>query len=58
MIVRRKLLIALGICALAAPLASLAQQHAVYRVGFVGNSTAALEANLVGPFREGSRFRG
>lgn len=27
MIVRRKLLIALGICALAAPLASLAQQH-------------------------------
>lgn len=25
----------------------------VYRIGFLGNSTAALEANLVGPFREG-----
>ena len=57
MIVRRKLLIALGIGALA-PLASLAQQRAAYRVGFLGNSTATLEANLVGPFREGSRFRG
>ena len=57
MIVRRKLLIALGIGALA-PLASLAQQRAAYRVGFLGNSTAALEANLVGPFREGLRALG
>jgi putative ABC transport system substrate-binding protein len=29
-----------------------------YRVGFLGNSTAALEANLVGPFRDGLRERG
>lgn len=27
----------------------------VHRIGFLGNSTAALEANLVGPFREGLR---
>jgi putative ABC transport system substrate-binding protein len=30
----------------------------VSRVGFLGNSTAALEANLVGPFREGLRDLG
>jgi putative tryptophan/tyrosine transport system substrate-binding protein len=30
----------------------------VYRIGFLGNSTAALEANLVGPFREGLRDLG
>src|SRR4030095_15426686 len=31
-----------------------AQQPAkVHRIGFLGNSTAALEANLIGPFREG-----
>lgn len=58
MIVRRKLLIALGVGALAAPLASLAAQHGVYQVGFLGNSTAALEANLVGPLREGLRDLG
>jgi len=36
------------------PLAALAQQqpHKVKRIGFLGNSTAELEANLVGPFRE------
>src|SRR5262245_21360260 len=28
------------------------------RIGFLGNSTAALEANLVGPFREGLRKLG
>jgi putative ABC transport system substrate-binding protein len=28
------------------------------RVGFMGNSTAALEANLIGPFREGLRQHG
>ena len=44
---------------LAAPLAAEAQQAAkVYRIGFLGNSTAALEANLVGPFREGLRELG
>jgi putative ABC transport system substrate-binding protein len=41
---------------LAAPLAARAQQPPkVPRVGFLGNATAALEANLVGPFREGLR---
>ncbi|MDO8474599.1 MAG: ABC transporter substrate-binding protein [Candidatus Rokubacteria bacterium] len=44
---------------LAAPLAAEAQQAAkVPRIGFLGNSTAALEANLVGPFREGLRELG
>ena len=37
-------------------LAAQAQQTGnVYRIGFLGNSTATLEANLVGPFREGLR---
>ncbi len=41
------------------PLAARAQQAGkVYRIGFLGNSTAALEANLVGPFREGLRHLG
>ncbi len=49
--------LALGI--LLAPLATLAQQSGkVSRIGFLGNSTAALEANLVGPFREGLRDLG
>jgi len=44
---------------LAAPLAAEAQQAAkVPRIGFLGNSTAALEANLIGPFREGLRDLG
>ena len=44
---------------LAAPLAAEGQQAAkVPRIGFLGNSTAALEANLVGPFREGLRDLG
>jgi putative ABC transport system substrate-binding protein len=55
---RRELLIALGAGALATSYASRAQQQRVYRVGFLGNSTAALEANLVGPFREGLRDLG
>jgi putative ABC transport system substrate-binding protein len=55
---RRQLLIALGAGVLAAPFASRAQQQRVYRVGFLGNSTAALEGNLVGPFREGLRDLG
>jgi putative ABC transport system substrate-binding protein len=43
----------------AAPLAAEAQPAAkVYRIGFLGNSTEALEADLVGPFREGLRERG
>jgi ABC-type uncharacterized transport system substrate-binding protein len=44
---------------LAAPLASFAQQQVkLPRIGFLGNSTAALEANLVGPFRDGLRDLG
>jgi putative ABC transport system substrate-binding protein len=54
---RRTFLSALGL--LASPLAAEAQQGGkVYRVAFLGNSTAALEANLVGPFREGLRDLG
>jgi putative ABC transport system substrate-binding protein len=33
-------------------------QARVRRIGFLGNSTAALEANLIGPFREGLRALG
>ena len=54
---RRQLLVVLG-GALAAPFAVRAQEQRVYRIGFLGNSTAALEANLVGPFREGLRDLG
>jgi putative ABC transport system substrate-binding protein len=59
-ITRRKLIVALGAGALAAPLASFAQQPPAKfaRIGFLGNSTAALEANLIGPFREGLRDLG
>jgi putative ABC transport system substrate-binding protein len=50
-------IIALGI--LLGSLAAQAQQTGnVYRIGFLGNSTAALEANLVGPFREELRELG
>ena len=56
MITRRRWVIALAASVLlTAPLAPLAQQQKVYRVGFLGNSTATLEAHLVGPFREGLR---
>lgn len=43
---------------IAPPLASEAQTVRMYRIGFLGNSTAALEANLVVPFREGLRDLG
>jgi putative ABC transport system substrate-binding protein len=56
---RRMFLSSLSAGLLAAPLAARAQQTGnVYRIGFLGNSTAALEANLVGPFREGLRDLG
>jgi ABC transporter substrate binding protein len=42
-----------------APLTGEGQQSGkLYRIGFLGNSTAALEAHLVGPFREGWRDLG
>jgi putative ABC transport system substrate-binding protein len=34
------------------------EQKKAPRIGFLGNSTAALEANLVGPFRDGLRNLG
>jgi putative ABC transport system substrate-binding protein len=55
---RRVFLIGLG-AALAWPLRARAQQpRTMYRVGFLGNSTAALEANLIEPFRQGLRNLG
>ena len=51
------MVLALGIpCALLA--AEAQQTNKVPRIGFLGNSTAALEANLVGPFRDGLRDLG
>src|SRR3972149_6459034 len=55
----RRAFIATATAILVAPLAADAQQAArVPRIGFLGNATAALEANLVGPFREGLRELG
>lgn len=51
----RVLAVTLAAAMLATPLVSLGQQKRVHRVGFLGNSTAALEANLLEPFREGLR---
>jgi ABC-type uncharacterized transport system substrate-binding protein len=56
--IRRRFVIALGAAALAAPLALAAQAQKVWRIGFLGNSTAEAEANLTGPFRDGLRERG
>jgi putative tryptophan/tyrosine transport system substrate-binding protein len=56
---RRDFITLLGGTAVAWPLAGRAQQAGkIPRVGFMGNSTAALEANLVGPFRDGLRELG
>jgi putative ABC transport system substrate-binding protein len=58
---RRKLiaLLGAGAASLSHPLCADAQPAAkLHRIGFLGNSTAALEANLVGPFREGLRELG
>ena len=56
---RRRFIEVIAGCLLAAPLRADAQPAAkVPRIGFLGNSTAALEANLVGPFREGLRELG
>ena len=56
MSLRKISVLALGL--LAGPLAAAAQQaDRLPRIGFLGNSTPTLEANLVGPFREGLRGR-
>ena len=53
----RRLVIALAVTALAANRLVRAQAKS-HRIAFLGNSTAALEANLVGPFRDGLRELG
>ncbi len=56
---RRDAIILLCGTAAAWPLAARTQQIGkVYRIGFLGNSTAALESNLIGPFRDGLRDLG
>jgi len=46
------------VSALAVALAEAQQPTKIPRIGFLGNSTPALEENLVGPFREGLRDLG
>ena len=58
MFTRRRILMALGAGSVLAPLPLVAQPSRMYRIGFLGNSTAALEANLIGPFRDGLREHG
>jgi putative ABC transport system substrate-binding protein len=56
---RRRFLLTSLAGVLAVPLGAEAQRAGkVHRIGFLGNSTAAFEANLVGPLREGLRERG
>src|SRR5215510_260653 len=53
------LIIPLALGFFVAPLTAEAQPASrLPRIGFLGNSTAALEANLIGPFREGLRDLG
>jgi putative tryptophan/tyrosine transport system substrate-binding protein len=54
---RRTFIMLFGSAAATWPLASHAQPK-IPRIGFMGNSTAALEANLVDAFREGLRELG
>ena len=53
---RREILIALSAGVLAAPLAAIAQQQRVYRIGFLGNKTG--RERHVDAFRLGLRERG
>src|ERR671922_2807410 len=56
---RIRLLVTLALGLLVAPLTAEAQPASrLPRIGFLGDSTAALEAHLVGPFREGLRDLG
>jgi putative ABC transport system substrate-binding protein len=57
-IARREFIALVGATAAAWPFAAQAQPAKLHRIGFLGNSTAALEANLLGPFREGLRAHG
>lgn len=56
--VRRRQFLLVTSALLATPLARAQTAATVFRIGFLGNSTAALEANLIGPFREGLRDLG
>ena len=59
MISRRAFVASVAGGVLSAPLAAAAQPAGKpHRIGFLGNSTAALEANLVQPFRDGLRELG
>lgn len=58
MIIRVAVVVALGIALLVPSVATAQPAAGVHRIGFLGNSTPALEANLVGPFREGLRELG
>jgi len=59
MITRRKVLLAIATTLLAMPLAGETQNaQKVYRVGYLGNSSASLEPDLVEAFRQGMRDRG
>src|SRR4029434_4234978 len=53
---RREFITFLGSVAPACQLEASAQSK-IPRIGFMGNSTAALEANLVDAFREGARSK-
>ena len=56
---RRQFMTVLASAAVLGPVPVRAQQAAkLARIGFLGNSTAALEANLIGPFRDGLRSLG
>ena len=55
---RRRGFLCLLAAATATPFSAGAQPARVPRVGFLGNSTAELEANLVGPFRDELRRLG
>lgn len=52
------LVVTVALSILLGPPAHAQQKAKMYRIGFLGNSTAALEANLVGPFRDGLRDLG
>ena len=59
MITRRKVLHAIATTLLAMPLAGETQNgRKLYRVGYLGNSSASLEPNLVEAFRQGMRDLG
>jgi putative tryptophan/tyrosine transport system substrate-binding protein len=58
MILRREFITLLGGAAVWPVAAGAHQPAKIPQIGFLGNSTAALEADLVGPFRDGLRDLG